>query len=377
MASVKRNTDSTGKVTWQALWRDPAGTSRKATFPKKTAAERHLVGIENDKLRGAYVDPARSRVTVGDWSEQWLAGQAHLKESTRARYTGIVTKHVVPRWGRAPLAAVTHAEVTRWIAELSASGLAPATVRYVHRVFFMALELAVRDGRIARNPAAGVRLPRAGRPEKRFLTHEQVFALAEAAGPHRVLILTLAYCGLRWGELAALRVRGVDPLRRRLVIAEAVTEVGGQLVWGTPKDHQCREVPLPRFLANALAQHVAGRGPQDLVFTTARGAVLRNLNFRRDAFDRAATQAGLDGLTPHELRHTAAALAISAGANVKAVQRMLGHASAAMTLDVYAGLFDADLDGVADRLGLAHDSLAPLVRPQAKITDLAERRTGR
>ena len=261
-----------------------------------------------------------------------------------------MTKHVLPRWGRVPLSGVTHADVTRWVAELSGSGLAPATVRYVHRVLFMALELAVRDGRLTRNPAAGVRLPRAGRPEKRFLTHEQVRALADAAGPHWVLILTLAYCGLRWGELAALRVQSLDPLRRRLLITEAVTEVGGRLVWGTPKDHQCREVPLPRFLADALAEHVAGRGSQDLVFTTARGAVLRNLNFRRDAFDRAATQAGLDGLTPHELRHTAAALAISAGANIKAVQQMLGHASAAMTLDVYAGLFAADLDAVAERL---------------------------
>ena len=374
MASVERKIDSTGKITWQARWRDPAGASRKATFPRKVDAARHLAGIESDKIRGSYVDPVRGRVTVGDWSEQWLAGQAQLKESARARYAGIVTKHVIPQWGRLPLAAVTHAEVASWVAELAASGLAGSTVRYVHRVLFMALELAVRDGRIARNPAAEVRLPRARRPEKRFLTHEQVRALADAAGPHRAVILTLAYCGLRWGELAALRVQGVDPLRRRLLVTEAVTEVGGRLVWGTPKDHQCREVPLPRFLADALAEQVAGRGPQDLVFTTARGAVLRNLNFRRDAFDRAATQAGLDGLTPHELRHTAAALAISAGANVKAVQRMLGHASAAMTLDVYAGLFDADLDGMADRLGLAHDSLVPLACPQAKITDLAEHR---
>jgi len=68
----------------------------------------------------------------------------------------------------------------------------------------------------------------------------------------------------------------------------------------------------------------------------------------------AAVKAGLDGLTPHELRHTAASLAISSGANVKAVQRMLGHASAAMTLDVYAGLFDDDLDGLADRMDEAH-----------------------
>nr|WP_205751916.1 tyrosine-type recombinase/integrase [Cryptosporangium phraense] len=82
----------------------------------------------------------------------------------------------------------------------------------------------------------------------------------------------------------------------------------------------------------------------------------RSPNFRRRSFDKAATAIGLPGLTPHELRHTAASLAVSAGANVKAVQQMLGHASAAMTLDVYAGLFDDDLDTLADRLdeGVGH-----------------------
>ena len=84
-----------------------------------------------------------------------------------------------------------------------------------------------------------------------------------------------------------------------------------------------------------------------------------NLNFRRDVFDRAAIVAGLDGLTPHELRHTAASLAVSAGANVKSIQRMLGHASAAMTLDVYSGLFDDDLDAVADRMDAAAARVPP------------------
>lgn len=82
---------------------------------------------------------------------------------------------------------------------------------------------------------------------------------------------------------------------------------------------------------------------------------------------------GLDGLTPHELRHTAASLAIASGATVKSVRRMLGHASAAMTLDVYAGLFDDDLDAVAERLDAAH---VPPVRPAATVTDLRERRAG-
>jgi integrase len=91
----------------------------------------------------------------------------------------------------------------------------------------------------------------------------------------------------------------------------------------------------------------------DLVFTAPEGGVLRNTNFRPRFFDPAAEKVGLLGLTPHELRHTAASLAIAAGANVKAVQLMLGHASAAMTLDIYAGLFADDLDAVADRLDRA------------------------
>ena len=121
-------------------------------------------------------------------------------------------------------------------------------------------------------------------------------------------------------------------------------------VFGTPKSHQQRSVPIPRFLTDDLAVLLAGRGPEDLVFTAPEGGVLRLMGFRRRVFDRAAMAVGLPGLTPHELRHTAASLAIASGANVKDVQRMLGHASAAMTLDVYAGLFEDGLDDVADRM---------------------------
>jgi integrase len=96
---------------------------------------------------------------------------------------------------------------------------------------------------------------------------------------------------------------------------------------------------------------VAGKSRDDLVFTGAKGAVLRVRTARRSWFDQAVRSSGVpSGFHPHELRHTAASLAVSAGANVKAVQKMLGHATASMTLDVYADLFDDDLDAVADRL---------------------------
>ena len=109
-------------------------------------------------------------------------------------------------------------------------------------------------------------------------------------------------------------------------------------------------MPLPRFLVDELARTVVTRPADGLAFPSPQGAVLRNRNARSAWFDAAARAIGEPGLTPHELRHTAASLAIKAGANVKAVQRMLGHASAAMTLDRYADLFDDDLDDVADRL---------------------------
>ncbi|MDZ5445355.1 tyrosine-type recombinase/integrase [Micromonospora sp. 4G57] len=112
-------------------------------------------------------------------------------------------------------------------------------------------------------------------------------------------------------------------------------------------------MPIPRFLVDELAGHVAGKRRDGLVFTAPNGGPLRNTNFRSRVFLPAAASVGLAGLTPHDLRHTAASLAVAAGANVKAVQRMLGHASASMTLDVYAGPFGDDLDAVAHRLDQA------------------------
>jgi integrase len=361
---------------YRVRYRTPDGKSRSKTLKRKVDADRFLNSVEHSKDVGSYVDPSRSKITMGTWASAWCQSQTHLKPSTRARYEGILSKHIVPRWGGTPIHRVNHADVQTWISSLV---LAPATVRYIHRVFSLIMELAVRDGRIQQNPATGVRLPRVSQGDKRFLSPDEVHRLADAAAQYpipevgeqyRALILTLAFCGLRWGEVAALRVKRVDLLRRRLTVAESVTEVRGRLVWGTPKSHATRSVPIPRSVVEMLTQSMAGKGSDDLVFTTWRGKPLRNLNFRRDVFDRASMDAGLEGLTPHELRHTAASLAVSAGANVKAVQAMLGHASAAMTLDVYSGLFDADLDSVADRM----DSLPGVskMRHDAEVTHLGK-----
>jgi integrase len=345
MGSVQKRPD--GK--WRARYRDPSGREHARHFDRKLDAQRWVDSQETAKTRGEWVDPALSRVTVGSWAAEWLAGQVQLKPSTRARYAGVLRVQVLPTWERVPLKAVTHTDVCRWIAQLLADGLSPRSVHKAHRVLSLVLDLAVRDGRLTRNPAAGVRLPRAVIARKRFLTAAEVAALADASGRYRELVYVLAYCGLRLGEAAGLRVGDVDLARRRLRVERSVSDVDGRLVATTPKTHHAREVPVPAFVAGMLPDIMVGRAADDPLFT-GPGGLLRGNNFRRRFFEGAAASAGLSGVTPHDLRHTAASLAVSAGANVKAVQRMLGHASAAMTLDVYAGLFGDDLDAVADRL---------------------------
>ncbi len=157
----------------------------------------------------------------------------------------------------------------------------------VHRVFSQIMAWAVRDARIATNPADGIRLPRTAVPDHRYLTHDQVAALANRCGTWGIVVRFLAYTGLRWGELAALTAGRVDLARRRAAVAASVTEVNGRLVWGNPKNHERRSVPIPRFVATELAERIAGRAPGELVFTAPQGGVLRVRNFRRQVFDRA------------------------------------------------------------------------------------------
>ena len=236
---------------------------------------------------------------------------------------------------------------------MRAKGLSASRTRQSYHLLTSMLDDAVRAGKLARNPAAGVDLPRLPASERRYLTHAQVQSLAEACGDDGLIVLLLSYCGLRWGELAALRGRNVDLPRGRLSVVEAVVDVNGRMTFGPPKSHAHRDVPLPAFLREPMALRLAGQTLDALVFPSRAGTPLRVQSFRRRGFDQAATAVGLSGLTPHELRHTAASLAIAAGATVKGVQAMLGHASAAMTLDRYGHLLGDELDQVAARMNAA------------------------
>jgi integrase len=352
--------ETTGGKRYRVRYRLPDHSQTdKRGFKTKRDAELFLASVEVTKARGEFVSASQSKITLGDWADLWLANQVQLKPSTRLGYETIVRAAILPRWANVSLADLTHAGIQNWLTEVSATA-APSTTRSYHRVMSMMLKYAIRDGRLSRNPADGVKLPRIVKGNHPYLTHAQVQHLAHLAGRDGDVVLFLAYTGLRWGEIAALRVKDLDMLRRRVNVDQAVTEVGRELVYGTPKNHSRRSVPFPSFLVDMLAEHCEGKRSDEFVFTAPLGGALRNRNWRRRSFEPAMAllldaYPDLERLTPHDLRHTAASLAISAGANVKAVQKMLGHASAAMTLDVYADLFDDDLVAVGDALSQAGD----------------------
>lgn len=353
---------------WRARYVDDDGQERTKAFHRKADATAWLTETSAELTTGTWVAPEAGQLTVGDVYRSWSAAQAHIAAKTAATRKSAWARHVEPRWGRVPVADVKTATVRAWVAKLKADGLGVAGIENAFGVLRQVLGSAVEDRRIPRNPCEGVKLPKREHADRGYLTHAQVVALAAAVERDSTVVRFLAYTGLRWGEMAALRVQDFDMLRRRVNVSRSVTESGG-LVWSTPKTHERRSVPLPAVLTDELAALMVGKGRDDLVFTDLRSGVLRNSNWRGRVFTPAVTKCQetdetFPSITPHDLRHTAASLAISAGANVKAVQRMLGHAKASMTLDTYADLFDTDLDAVAVELDAAIQAATRSIRGQ-------------
>jgi integrase len=226
----------------------------------------------------------------------------------------------------------------------------------------------VRDHFLASNPARGVRLPRKAKKKRAYLSPAQVELLAEQAGDYSALVYTLAYTGIRWGEAIGLRVSALDALRRRLLIQENAVTLGSKVVVGTPKTYENRSVPYPKFLSAPLAEACTGKSRDQLVFGNGIDYLPRAGSGKGWFWNAVQASREIDKefpeVTPHDLRHTAASIAISSGANPKAVQRMLGHASAAMTLDTYADLFEDDLDSVSERMNTVRAKTVETRQPQ-------------
>jgi len=352
MATVSSYQNAQGKKMYRVRFRtlDGKQTDRRG-FKTKREAEAAMNRIEVEKASGSYVAPALGLITVGDMAQAWLDRKEATSAPSHHRTLDSAWRiHVKPRWGSVKLSAVSVLDVETWVASMTQAGSSPTTVIRAHGVLSGILSDAVKSRRLAANPASGVEgLPRKTAKKHIYLDAADVERLADAAEEHRVLVLVLAYCGLRWGEAISLRTSDVEFLRRRISVHRNAVQVGGTHHVGSTKGKENRSVPLPQFVLDALSVACKEKAPSTLIFGDGEHYLPRPKS-SNGWLTRAVKSAGVQSITPHDLRHTAASLAVSAGANVLAVSRMLGHKSAALTLDTYADLFDSDLEAVATAL---------------------------
>ncbi len=354
---------------FQARYQGPDGLDHPAptTFSSKRDADRFLSLVEADIAQGKWFAPSAGRTTLAEWADQWFAAAAPgWKPKTRHTYRSVLDRLVLARLGRVHLAALRPIQVTAWAGALSET-LSPSQVRQAYRLLSQVMASAVDNGMIPISPCRGVRLPRLPEADPRILTVEQVRQLAAHCElGDRVLVLLLAYGGLRIGEAQALRRRSLDVDGSRVLVAQAVSELPGGPVMATPKSHQRRELLVPAFVVALVREHLATLpdDPDAFAFPGRQKHTQHRQQsyhgFRR-RFQLAVAAAGLSGVTPHDLRATHASwVADSHGVMVAA--RRLGHANASVTTRHYARAMDERDVEVAehlDRLGGAKRSWGP------------------
>jgi integrase len=340
---------------YQVRYRDPDGKQRAKSFDKKRDANAFMATTEVEKRTDSWVAPEGGRILLRDWAKDWEGTLVGVRATTRERDLSMLCNHVLPRFGDLPLGKIEHLAVVAWVADLS-TRLAPSSVHKCHQILAKLLDAAVNARKIRLNVARGVRLPQVIRQEQRFLDPSQVAALADAIDVrYRHAVLLMAWCGLRIGEVGGLRWADVDLRARHLTVERTVVEVAGGVDFHEPKTRSGRRrVPLPKVVVEALLA-----APKDSIYVVPApgGGPLRVRAWVSRTWKPALAQAGLPGLTPHHLRHSAVALWIAAGATPNEIAARAGHANVSVVLNVYGHLYERDRDALTDALDrMAHSS---------------------
>lgn len=365
--------ESDGRYVGALTFPDPeTGKSCRKVFYGRTRAEvRTKLREASDRLaEGQPVSD--SKATVSQWLQHWIVttlAASDRKESTRSLYRSLATTHLMPEpFGYLRLDKLKPSDIEALVlrlrartrlsrseegGEIECRALSDSTIRTTYSVLRSALDGAVRDGLLARNPAAVIRRPGVERTEARHLSPSEVRRLlsaAESSRYHRALVLITA-TGMRRGECLALRWQDIDHGAGVLRIRGTLSRIGKGLTVTEPKTERSRRMlPLSPATAALLTAQRKAQVTEQLhagsewidtghVFTTETGQPVDPRNLLR-VVQSAAARAGLDDVGVHSLRHSAATAMLDAGVNIKAVSDLLGHSSVSITGDIYGHTSD-------------------------------------
>lgn len=347
---------------WRASYVGSDGRRHYLHGSTKAVVREKLAAALRDKAAGLHV--AGPSQTLEAFLTDWIRdATGRLRPRTVERYAGLIRSHVNPALGSVQLRRLAPQDIARLYADLRPT-LAPATIAQLHAVLHGALGTAVRWHAIASNPAAAVQAPRPVRTEMRFLDSDQVRAMLETAvgDPLEALYVGAVFTGLRLGELLGLRWRDVDLDGYAITVRHTLSRAGGRWTLTEPKTTRSKrtvrlaprvvEVLRAHYLAEAERLLALGHRirPDTLVFTDRWGDPVNPWHITERAFKPLLRRAGLPELRFHDLRHSFASMMLSEGVRVDVVSRMLGHATPAITLNVYSHLMPGDEEAAVARL---------------------------
>jgi integrase len=368
VAQVIKRTTARGGARYDVRWRLPDGAVRTKTFSRRKDADTYLTQVEHDRITGVAIDPSRSRMLFEELTKRWLAHDPGKRGSTLLRDRSVLSRRIEPVLGKRTLASIRPSDVQSLVNGWS-NDLAPGTVHRFYAVLRAVMSYAVADDRIARSPCRNVKLPPLRRQKRPELTPDDVAAIAEHMDRrYRSMVWVGALLGLRWGEIAALRVGSLDPLAGTLTVSENVTlDERGRTRMGPPKsDAGHRTFTMPAALVTMLADHLAQRrltaaDTDALLFPAPDGGLLQYTAFRNRFWLPAVKDTDLATVRPHDLRRLAATELVRAKVDLKTAQTRLGHSDPRLTLAVYA---QATTEADKEAAEALQDRFAEAMRPR-------------
>jgi len=290
-------------------------------------------------------------LTLAEYLKGWITIKKNaLRTKSAFQYERLITLYLVPGLGKVKLKDLSLQIVSRFYENLKNQGIGLSNIRYSHRVLHAALEQALKDGIIIRNPAHGASVPRVGYKEMKILNDQQVNLFLAASGVSRFknLYHLAVTTGMRVSELRGLRWCDIDWIKGTIKINRQIQDVPGVgSLTGNPKTHSgIRTIKLGENSLHALREQKqkldkekinAGNGwkDNDLIFPSSIGTPFSQANLQKD-FINVLKVANLSRIRFHDLRHTAASLMLNHNVPVLVVSQILGHSSPSVTLNIYA-----------------------------------------
>lgn len=347
--------------TWSVRYRDSTGKQFQKTFELKKDAEDYEREQRRAIARGTWTNPNGGKIKLSEVFNEYFATKSELTPKSKEAIQSLWKHHVEREFGNTPIASITMRQVTKWATDAVVGDKAYTSSGRITKAqvqLCAILDFAVDHGLLAKNPCrksngriSKIALPKTDRTRPIMaLTPDELNRLADACGQFKTLVLLAGMTGLRWAELIGLQVQDISEGSKFIQVTRSLSEVNGNFHPGGTKTGQTRVVYLPEMLQSRIHVLTVGKKAEDLIFTNSAGKPISLSNFSKRILQPAIVASEIPRITPHDLRHTAASIAIASGANVLSVANMLGHSNPAITLKRYGHLFSKDQEILAEVL---------------------------